>query len=225
MLKDIPYNLLKKDERAYEIMLLRDQHDNTFKDIAKEYEISIARVIEIYRRTKVHQIRLYINHISIMLDHENTSQIGKVFNDANECYWDRTYAAAYLEKKYADILNEYRAGEPGMPMHFIKNMPPYKSKLSRKAINRVIEMREKEKASFKKIGNALRITQAKAKRTYDWFYHVKVLAIIEDLQKKADSYEEERAIRDYYFRKYNSPKRRYDEIIKNQAFDTRNTTD
>ena len=32
MLKDIPYSVLKKNRRAYEIMLLRDQYENTFTD-------------------------------------------------------------------------------------------------------------------------------------------------------------------------------------------------
>ena len=225
MLKDIPYNTLKQDKRAYEIMLLRDQHDNTFTDIAKEYEINVTRVIQIYHKTKNHQIRLYINHISTVLEHENTSQIRKVLNEAYECYQDRSYACAYLEKKYSDILNEYRAGEPGMPVQFIKNMPPFNPILSEKLINRVIEMREKEKASFVKIGKELRMTQAKAKHTYDWFYHEKVLALVDNLQKMAGSREKQRAIWDYYFRRYRSPKNRYDELMKNQAFDTCKITD
>lgn len=36
-------------------MLLRDQYGNTFTDIAKEYEISVTRVREIYNRTKIKQ--------------------------------------------------------------------------------------------------------------------------------------------------------------------------
>ena len=56
-LKDIPYSILKKDGRAYEIMLLRDQYDNTFTDIAAEFELSVTRVTQIYFRLKVRQIR------------------------------------------------------------------------------------------------------------------------------------------------------------------------
>ena len=36
-MKDIPYSLLKKDGRAYEVMLLRDQYGHTFTDIAKKF--------------------------------------------------------------------------------------------------------------------------------------------------------------------------------------------
>lgn len=34
-MKDIPYNVLKQYERAYEIMLLRDQRELTYAAIAK----------------------------------------------------------------------------------------------------------------------------------------------------------------------------------------------
>lgn len=58
MLKDIPYSELKEDRRAYDIMILRDQYNNTFADIAKEYGISLVRARELYSRIKVKQIRL-----------------------------------------------------------------------------------------------------------------------------------------------------------------------
>lgn len=214
MLKDIPYGVLKQDERAYEIMLLRDQHDNTFIDIAKEYEISVAWSTQIYYRQKVKQIHLYINHIAVVLGCESISKIRKVFDDAKECYQDWTYACAYLEKKYKDILTGYRDGEPGMPTLFIRSMPPFKPKLSEKTIARVIEMREVEKMSFVKIAKELCITQAKAKRTYEMFYHKQVLEFISALQEKVESREEKMAISHYYFRGYKSSKKRYDMLTK-----------
>lgn len=214
MLKGTPYSVLKQDERAYKIMLLRDQYDNTFTDIAKEYGISVVRVKQIYNKTKMKQTRLYITYISIVLGHENISQIRKVYDEAYECYQDWTYACAYLEKKYKDILVEYRSGEPGMPAQFIKSIPPFKPKVSKKTIARVVEMREAEKASFIAIGKELHMTQAKARHTYERFYHKQVLELIEALQEKAESYEEKRAIWDYYFRGYKTPKKRYDELMK-----------
>ena len=216
MLKDIPYSVLKEDGRAYEIMLLRDQYDNTFTDIASEFELSVTRVTQIYYRLKVRQIRLYINHVSIALGYDSTSQLRKVFNEVEECYQDYTYACAYLEKKYKDILTEYRDGEPGMPTQFIKGMPPFKPKLSKKMIARVVEMREAEKASFITIGKELRITQAKAKRTYEMFYHEQVLELVKALQDKAESDKEKRAIWEYCFRGYRTAKKRYDMLTKEQ---------
>jgi hypothetical protein len=214
MLKDIPYSVLKQDGRTYEIMLLRDQHGNTFTDIAKECELSVTRVVQIYNKLKIKQIRLYINHIAIMLGHENTSQIKKVFHDAYECYQEPSYACAYLEKKYQDILTGYRDGEPGMPAQFIRSIPPFKPKLSETTVARVVEMREAEKASFVAIAGELRMTQAKAKRIYEMFYHKQVLELIKALQEKAGSTEEKRAIWDYCFSGNKSSKGRYELLIK-----------
>ena len=213
-MKDIPYSVLNQDERAYEIMLLRDQRGNTFADIAKEFEISAERVIQIYNKLKLKQIRLYINHIAVVLGYESTSQVKNVFDNAYECYQDWTYACAYLEKKYKDILIEYRDGEPGMPTQFIRNMPPFKPKLSKKTVARVIELRDVEKASFVTIAKELRMTQAKAKRTYEMFYHKQVLVLIKALQEKAESKEEKETIWNYYFRRYHSSKKRYDMLTK-----------
>lgn len=214
MLKEEAYRELQKDRRAYEIMLLRDQQGKTFTDIAKEYEISSAWAVQKYNRLKMKQIRLYINHIAAVLGHESTSQVENVFQNAYECYQDQTYACAYLEKKYKDILMEYRDGEPGMPTQFIKDMPPFKPKLSKKTVARVIEMREVEKASFVTIAKELRMTQAKARHTYEMFYHKQVIALIKALQEKAESKEEKAAIWAYYFGRYHSSKKRYDMLTK-----------
>lgn len=213
MLKDIPYNVLKQDGRAYEIMLLHDRH-NTFADIAKEYEISAAGAVQIYNKLKIKQMRLYINHIAVVLGYKNTQQVRKVFDEAYECYQDQRYACAYLEKKYKDILIEYRGGEQGMPTQFIHDMPPFKPKLSKKIIARIVEMREVEKASFVKIAQELRMTQAKAKDAYEMFYHRQVLEIIKGLQEKVKSEEEKMAVWDYYFSGYMSSKKRYDMLTK-----------
>ncbi|RGX54681.1 hypothetical protein DWV16_12900 [Anaerotruncus sp. AF02-27] len=210
MLRDIPYSVLKQDARAYDIMLLRDQYGNTFSAIARDYEISAARVTQIYNHLKVKQIRLYINHIAIVSGHSGTSQIRKVFNAAYECYQDLPYACAYLEKKYRDILIEYRGREPGMPQEFIKGMPPFKPRLREEVVARVIEMREVEKASFVAIARELRMTQAKARHTYDMFYHRQVLELIKALQDQAKSKEEKDAIWEQYFRGNRTPKMRYD---------------
>ena len=214
MLKDVPYSVLTQEERAYEIMLLRDQHGNTFTDITKAFQISVSRVTQQYNNLKVKQIYLYINHIAMALGYESTSQVRNVYENAYECYRDRTYACAYLEKKYKDILMEYRHGEPGMPARFIRNMPPFKPKLSKKTIARVIELRDVGKASFVTIAKELRMTQAKAKHTYEMFYHKQVLALINVLQEKTESIEEKAAIWDYYFRRCYSSKKCYDMLTK-----------
>lgn len=208
-----PYSDLKQEERAYEIMLLRDQHNNTFADIAEEYTISVARAKQVYDRIKLKQIHLYINHIAFTLGHENDLLVSEAFYSAFECYWEMPYVCAYFEKKYKTILTEYRAGEPGLPSQFIKNMPPFKSKPSKKTVARVIEMREVEKASYIEIGKELKMTQAKAKHTYEWFYHQQAMVIIKSLQEKVESFEEKKAIWDSHFREYRTSKKRYDALM------------
>lgn len=159
-------------------------------------------------------MQLYIRHISIVLGYENTAEVRKVFEIANECYQGFSYACAYLEKKYKGILDEYRAGEPGVPELFIKKLPPIKRKLSKKMISRIIEMREIEKATYNMIAKEMRITPEKAKHTYDSFYHQKVLKHVEALKRKAKGEDEKWAIVRRYFGEYRSSKKTYEMILK-----------
>ena len=215
MLKDIPYSTLSQDEPAYKIMMLRDQSNTRVTDIAKMYKISISRVRQIYHRLKTKQIRMYINHISIMLGHKNTSQIKEIYSNAYECYQDQAYACAYLEVMYKSILTKYRNGEAGMPAQFVKNMPLYKPLFGEAMTIRVLQLRDIKKASFIAIAEELYITQAKARDLYEKFYHKQVLELIEDLQAKAESKEEEKAIWNHCFEgKYKTAKSRYDELTK-----------
>lgn len=212
-MKDTPYSKLKEDRRAYDIMILRDQYHNPFTDIAGDYKISPIRARQIYSRIKIKQIQLYIRHISIALGYDNTAEVRKVFEAANECYQDFSYACAYLEKRYDRILDEYRAGEPGTSKQFIKNLPPLKGKLTKKTISRIVEMREAEKASFIAIAKELRITPEKAKHAYDDFYHQQVLEYVYTLQREAKGFDEKQAIWRRYFRNNQSPKKRYEMMM------------
>ena len=217
MLKDVPYHTLKRDERAYEILMLRDRYNNTFAAIAREYGISPMRARQIYVRMKREQSRLYIRHISIVLGHETTKDVTADFRAAYLRYQSLPYACAYLEKKYGDILKDYRAGEPGTPEQVIKRLPLSKREPSRAMIARMVEMRDIEKATFPAIAREMRITPEKAKYLYDSFYHRKVLAHIEALQKTAKTPAEKQAIWDRYFRGTRSPKKRYEMILEEKA--------
>lgn len=216
-MKDIPYSVLKEDKRGYEILMLRDQYDNTFAAIARECGASTQWVRQIYSRMKMKQIRLYIRHISITLGHETTQQVNKIFTAARECYQDMPYACAYLEKKYKDILDKYRAGEPGMPEQFVKNLPPFRRTLRPQAVSRIVELREKEGAAFLAIAKELRLTPEKAKHTYDWFYNRQVLAYVDALQRGAKSFEEKWAIWCRYFGGRQSAKKHYERMLEEKS--------
>ncbi|MCI8537800.1 MAG: hypothetical protein HFF18_03940 [Oscillospiraceae bacterium] len=213
MLKDIPYSTLKKDRRGYGILTLRDQHSFTFKEIATEYGITLIRAREIYNKMQIKQIRLYIRHVSIALGYSDTSEVYKVFRDAYECYQNPTYVRAYLERKYADILAEYRAGEPGLPDAFLRNPPPLKQSLDEQTVSRIVELRERRKASFPVIAKELEITPERARHVYDHFYHQKLLSWVYELQEAAETPEERRAIWQRYMDQRQSAKKRYETLI------------
>ncbi len=118
-MKDIPYHVLKENQRDYEILMLRDQYGNSFSAIAEACGISAIRAGQLYNRMKLRQIRLYSRHISIALGYESTAKIGREYLAAYDFYQGLPYACAYLEKTYRDILEAYRAGEPGMPRPFL----------------------------------------------------------------------------------------------------------
>lgn len=214
MIREMPYSELKKDKRAYEMMLLRDWDGSTYANIAKEYGITHGRVVLLYNRVKNRQIRFYLIHIANALGHKDTLQIRKIYERAYECYQDKAYACAYLEKRYQKILEEYREGEPGMHPQFMKNMPPFRVKWRRGTIERVIQMREVEKASFPTIARALQMTREKARHTYEWFYHTKVLELIKAKEKEAKSAEEKQALWQFCFKGYQNSKDRYDALNK-----------
>ena len=75
MLTDYPYSLLKENSRSYAVMLLRDQEGRTFQSLAQDLHISPVRARELYCRIKLKQCRLYMQHISVVLGREDTSQM------------------------------------------------------------------------------------------------------------------------------------------------------
>ena len=139
----IPYSKLKENERAYEIMLLRDLYDNTFADMAREFETSRTRIAQIYCKIKIKQLRLYAQYLAAVHGHENASAFR--INSIYDCYLDSKYVSAYFEKEYGDILTEYRSGEPGIPEQFIEALPPFTGALSAEVLDRMIQLREIER--------------------------------------------------------------------------------
>lgn len=216
MLKFMPYSNLLQDKRAYAIMQLRDRYEGTYADIAQKYGITTERASQLYYRSKKKQINLYINQIAFSLGHEDIQQIRKVYDDALECYGNKEYACAYLEKKYRAILEKYRCGEPGIPLRFIQNMPPFQPALNRQMTARVVAMREEEKVTFKKIADELGITQAKARRIYSGFYHQKTLEILTAKAKAAKNEAERQAVWIKCFSGHKNAKNRYEELIKGE---------
>lgn len=210
---DIPYSKLKENKRAYEILLLRDLHDNAYTDIAKELNVSAALVISNYYTVKIRQMRYYINHLAIINGHQNIDDFRKVYHHAHDCYQDPRYVTAYFEKEYGEILSEYRAGEPAIAEQFIQNLPPFKIKWSKNTISRVIEMREVERKSFAEIGKEIKATKSKAEHLYEWYYHQKWLTVCDKVRETYYGGQRSDDFKDHY-KEYKTAKKRLENVIK-----------
>lgn len=217
---DIPYSTLQEDKTGYQILLLREQQDQSFTAIASQLGVSPARVRQQYTKMKVRQVRLYIRHIAIALGHENTAQVRNVFSTAMDCYQNYPYACGYLDKTYGEILKAYRAGEPGTPQEMLEKLPPCPVKLGEEEISRMVTMREEENASFRAIGREFHITPEKARHTYEMVYHRKVLEYVEGLQQQARTWEERRELWRRYFGGHQSAKTRYENIMRGKKNDS-----
>lgn len=216
-MNDIPYSTLQEDKTGYQILLLREQQNQSFTAIASQLGVSPARVRQQYTKMKVRQVRLYLRHIAIALGHENIAQVRNVFSTAMDCYQNYPYACGYLDKTYGEILEAYRAGEPGTPQEMLEKLPPCPVKLGEKEVSRIVTMREEGNASFRAIGREFRITPEKARHTYEMVYHHKVLEYVEGLQQQAKSWEERMEIWRRYLGGSMSAKRRYERLLAEQC--------
>lgn len=217
MLRYRPYSELTDDDKqAYEFMLLREQFGFKYSQIAKDYHTSPDRVMRLHRRAKCEQIQLYINHIALMLEHKDKSQIEKEFQEIYKCYRSLSYSCAYLENKYSDILSAYRFNEPRMPKEFIESIPPFRPRLTSDTFNRLIEMRDNEHASYTAIANELNITPQKARYTYEAYYHHRTLKILKSLEGTFNDRQSKIALWDYCFNNNFSDKKRYEMMLQKQ---------
>lgn len=109
--------LLYKDQfnkREYSIMMKREHHGKTFKEIGEMFGISRNRVSQIYHKTKNKQVSLYLWAIDNANGKASYHLRERAFSLSDE-YGSSIYAVAYLEDKYKDILIKFRNGEPPSP--------------------------------------------------------------------------------------------------------------
>jgi hypothetical protein len=172
MLIDIPYKNIMGKGRYYDVWVLRDVYENTFVDIAKEYNVSVGTIVGNYEKALYLKTEYYVNHLSIVYGYENTAHFRKIWRNALECYCGRKYIVAYFEKEYADILKEYRNGEPGMPKRILQSLPPLRNKFNMRTISCIVRLRETEGLTYAAIGKRLRLTKEKAEDLYKHHYHV-----------------------------------------------------
>lgn len=202
-----PYSSIKENERNYKIMLLLDEGTHTSTDVGGMLGMSPPQVQNIYRQMKRKEVRLYCDFLA---SHANgDANYYAIRLAAYNCYVDSKCVAAYFEKEYADILAEYRAGEPGMAQEIIDSLPPLREQFSKRTIARVVEMREAEHKTFAAIGKRLRMTDKKAQDLYQHYYHEKGMSLMEIIERKTGE-----NVQMKYFLAVRSAKRRYEMLMQ-----------
>lgn len=209
---DIPYTTIQENRLDYEIFLLRNQQGKTFKEIARLLQRSANCIRVRYNRVRYKQLCLYIRHIAVALGMENLQEIREEAAQAEEWYGNRTYALAYLEKKYASILDAYRGGEPALPPEIADSLPPIRDELKDEEIERIRRMRDEEKAPFAIIAQELCITPEKAETAYQFYYHQMTRKLERELREKAQTPEEKKAVWNFCFRTRESSARHYRDL-------------
>ena len=114
--------------------------------ILKVTKILVSR----YERILFLKAKYYVNHLSIVHGYKDTEHFEKIRTSAFNCYCGGKYIVAYFEKEYADILKEYRNGEPGMPKRILQSLPPLRTQFSMRTISSIIRLRETEGLTFRR---------------------------------------------------------------------------
>ena len=212
MLSDIPYKNIMDTGRKYDVWVLRDVYGNTFPDIAREYGVSVGTILSNYNKILWLKARYYVNHLSIVHGYENSAYFRKIWSNAYECYASGKYVVAYFEKEYAEILSEYRNGEPGMPVQLLQNLPPLRNEFSKHTISSVIRLRETNGMTYAAIGKRLRMTKEKAEDLYSHYYHT----LYYELSDKIMEITGDKNLRDKYDDVFHVgyAKKKYDCLVK-----------
>ena len=101
-----------------------------------------------------------------------------------------------------------------MPQSLLDRLPPLTEALSPETVSRIVDMREKKKATFRRIGEALHITPEKARWTYDYFYHQQMREYVDAKIQAVDDPSEKLAIVQQYFGPGTSGKRGYEKMMR-----------
>lgn len=179
-LQEIPYSTIKETGRKYEIYTLV-VGGYSFREVAQQYGVSSSTIIHHYGTVLLDIMRCYINHLSIVHGYNTSSYFSNLWSDVEQCYCGRQYAIIYFEREYSAILDEYRAGEPGMPATLLKTLPPYRKKFSAQTTSSVVRLRDTNGMTFSAIGKRLRMTCEKAYFLYSHYYHLKFKSLVQKI--------------------------------------------
>lgn len=196
--QDVPYTQIKETGRKYEIYILHIVDGYSIKYLAQHYGVSASTITHDYYTVLRMIMRYYINHLTIIYGYSTHAYFSDLWSDVEQCYCERQYAVTYFEKEYSEILEKYRAGEPGVPTTLSKILPPYRKKFSAQTIASVVRLREVHKMTFASIGKRLRMTYEKAFELYNHHYFLK----FDELAKKIMDSTGEEDIKDTYYSRH-----------------------
>lgn len=214
MLKAVPYDAIKKNQRAYDIMLLREQQGKTLAAIAKEYGVSPNRIREIYNRQKRKQARLYIVRIGAG-PWEGNRRVDRKGLRAGPGLLSGPGLRLRLSGK--GVRGHFNPLPPGGAGGFSgTDTVPAAPKAPDGPGDGGPDCGDAGGGERVLCPDcpALDITRAKARHTYDWYYRQRAMELIQPLMDQARTQEERWEIWNRYLRGSASPKRRYEMLAK-----------
>ena len=206
-----PYTALTGKTDIYKVILLRDQRELTFSNIAREVGSSVQRVSSLYWNGKYRQVILYIGYLSEALDID-ILKLEELERRAYSSYRREHYVCDYFEREYKEQLEKYRHGEPGMREEFVRSIPPLTTVINETAVRCIVMGRERGE-SWQNICEKLRLTPERAQFEYDNYYRVKAEQIFQKLYPEGLDRLDNLNLWYDYFRAGGSSKRTYEILL------------
>lgn len=170
------------NKKNYELMRQRERKGMTFSQIAESLGITVSSVRQRYQDFKLKQITLYTGYIR-----ELTGERGleKKTKKLLLFYYDLVQVAAYLEREYKELLDDFRGEDPPTVVDFL---PYYEISPERMVELEIQIAKEKDidKKSFNKIGKELGLTPSKTRVLYQNYYYDRVADAIKAIQPTVD---------------------------------------
>lgn len=170
---------IKKHEKDYEVLKLKEQKGMPYKEIASLYQVSSVQIRTRYQKVKLKQFLLYSDYLTQITQ----SDWAKKKQDICDFYLDHTQIVAYLEYgEYADILTAFRGGEPPTKVDCVIPYRYLDDTLKSQLQTKIVKARDIDKKTFKVIAKELQLTATKTSHLYQSYYNIKVLTAIDRIQ-------------------------------------------
>lgn len=170
------------NKKNYDLMRQRERQGMTFREMAEPLGITVSSARQRYQNFKFKQIMLYVDYLR-----EVTGETGmeKETRKVLLFYFDLVQVAAYLEREYKELLDDFRGNDPPTVVDFL---PYYEISQERMAALEIQIAKEKDidKKSFNKIGKELGLTPSKTVVLYQDYFHAKVKDAISVIQPTVD---------------------------------------